>query len=211
MCIRDRFLDWGRDSLISLRGIIAADLLDEAEDILIQYASFEEEGTIPNMIRGNDSKNRETSDAPLWFFVACKDFINKKNDDSFIFKKCKERKIIDILESIVSHFIKGTPNGIEMDKETGLIFRPAHFTWMDTNYPACTPREGYPIEIQSLWYFALSFLFKITNNKRWELLSEKVKESILKFYMKLLQIKKQLLIFLNIHISIYLEIFLIQF
>ena len=177
------FLDWGRDSLISLRGIIAADLLDEAEDILIQYASFEEEGTIPNMIRGNDSKNRETSDAPLWFFVACKDFINKKNDDSFIFKKCKERRIIDILESIVSHFIKGTPNGIEMDKETGLIFSPAHFTWMDTNYPACTPREGYPIEIQSLWYFALSFLFKITNNKRWELLSEKVKESIFKFYM----------------------------
>ena len=47
-----------------------------------------------------------------------------------------------------------------MDKETGLIFSPAHFTWMDTNYPACTPREGYPIEIQSLWYFALSFLLR---------------------------------------------------
>ena len=121
------------------------------------------------MIRGNDSKNRETSDAPLWLFVACNDFITKKNDDNFIFKKCKERKIIDILDSIVSHFIKGTPNGIKMDDETGLIFSPAHFTWMDTNYPACTPREGYPIEIQSLWYFALAFLFKITKNKRWEL------------------------------------------
>ena len=177
------FLDWGRDSLISLRGIIAANFLDEAEDILFQYSSFEEEGTIPNMIRGNDSENRETSDAPLWLFVACNDFINKKNNNDFIFKKCKNRRIIDILDSIANHFIKGTRNGIKMDNETGLVFSPAHFTWMDTNYPACTPREGYPIEIQALWFFALSFLFRITKDKRWELLSKKVKESILKFYV----------------------------
>jgi predicted glycogen debranching enzyme len=29
---------------------------------------------------------------------------------------------------------------------------------MDTNYPACTPREGYPVEIQALWISALKFL-----------------------------------------------------
>ena len=29
---------------------------------------------------------------------------------------------------------------------------------MDTNYPACTPREGYPVEIQALWISALRFL-----------------------------------------------------
>jgi predicted glycogen debranching enzyme len=38
-----------------------------------------------------------------------------------------------------------------MDEESGLIWSPAHFTWMDTNHPACTPREGYPVEIQALW------------------------------------------------------------
>ena len=32
-----------------------------------------------------------------------------------------------------------------------LIWSPSHFTWMDTNYPAGTPREGYPVEIQVLW------------------------------------------------------------
>jgi len=48
-----------------------------------------------------------------------------------------------------------------MDPESGLIFSPAHFTWMDTNHPAGTPREGYPIEIQALWYAALSFLTRI--------------------------------------------------
>jgi glycogen debranching enzyme len=38
-----------------------------------------------------------------------------------------------------------------MDRGSGLIWSPKHFTWMDTNYPAATPREGYPLEIQALW------------------------------------------------------------
>jgi glycogen debranching enzyme len=45
-----------------------------------------------------------------------------------------------------------------MDEQSGLIFSPSHFSWMDTNYPAGTPREGYPIEIQALWFAALEFL-----------------------------------------------------
>ena len=176
------FLDWGRDSLISLRGIIAADLLNDAEDIIIQYLSFEENGTIPNMIRGMDSNNRETSDAPLWLFVACNDFIDKTNKN-FLTKKCRKRKIIEILESIAINYIEGTSNGIKMENETGLIFSPSHFTWMDTNYPACTPREGFPIEIQALWHFALSFLYDNTKNEKWLHLSNKVKKYIHKFYI----------------------------
>ena len=58
-----------------------------------------------------------------------------------------------------------------MDEVSKLIYSPSHFTWMDTNYPAGTPRKGYPIEIQSLWYAALRFL------KRDRLASE-VKNSI---------------------------------
>jgi glycogen debranching enzyme len=38
-----------------------------------------------------------------------------------------------------------------MDPESALIWSPSHFTWMDTNHPAGTPREGYPVEIQALW------------------------------------------------------------
>jgi predicted glycogen debranching enzyme len=38
-----------------------------------------------------------------------------------------------------------------------LIYSPAHFTWMDTNHPAATPRQGYPVEIQALWIAALRF------------------------------------------------------
>jgi predicted glycogen debranching enzyme len=73
-----------------------------------------------------------------------------------------------------------------MDEESGLIFSPAHFTWMDTDHPAGSPRQGYPIEIQALWYFALGILSRIdskSQTKKWQLLAEQVEESIKTFYM----------------------------
>jgi glycogen debranching enzyme len=63
----------------------------------------------------------------------------------------KGRTIQDVLVSIAENYISGTPNRIRMDAESGLIWSPSHFTWMDTNYPAGTPREGYPVELQVLW------------------------------------------------------------
>ena len=159
------FLDWGRDTLIALRGIISAGFISEAEEILKQFARFEKNGTLPNMIRGNDQSNRDTSDAPLWFFVACSDLINSTGSKNFINEDCGGRTISTVLKSIVDNYIKGTPNGIKMDAESGLIFSPSHFTWMDTNHPAGTPREGYPIEIQALWFSALDFYYKISNDE----------------------------------------------
>ena len=175
------FLDWGRDTLICLRGIIASKKFSEAQDILIQFASFEERGTLPNMINGDDNANRETSDAPLWMFVVSNDLLN--NNIDILKKDCKGRPLINVLISIADNYINGTENGIIMDHESGLIFSPSHFTWMDTNYPAGTPREGYPIEIQALWYFSLTFLYKNTNNKKWKELAKQVQDSIMKYFV----------------------------
>src|SRR3989442_742908 len=61
------------------------------------------------------------------------------------------RTIADVLRSIAVHHLRGTPHGIRRDLGSAPIWSPSHFTWMDTNYPACTPREGYPVEIQALW------------------------------------------------------------
>ena len=65
-----------------------------------------------------------------------------------------------------------------MDPETALIYSPSHYTWMDTNHPAGTPREGYPIEIQALWFAALKFMANIDNNPRWPKLATQVQKSI---------------------------------
>lgn len=67
------FLDWGRDSLIAARGLLAAGRLAEVRQLLIQFGRFEREGTLPNSIHGEDASNRDTSDAPLWYGVVCED------------------------------------------------------------------------------------------------------------------------------------------
>ena len=86
----------------------------------------------------------------------------------------KGRTIREVLRSIAAHYLKGTPNGIRVDASTGLVWSPSHFTWMDTNYPAGTPREGYPIEIQALWIRLLRQLHSIgatPDGEPWEQLA----------------------------------------
>ena len=176
------FLDWGRDTLICLRGIIAADMQKEARDILLTFAKYEKEGTLPNMIRGNNASNRDTSDAPLWFIVAVKDYVEHFADTSVLNMDCAGRTLKEILLSIAENYAKGTTNGIKMDSESGLIYSPSHFTWMDTNYPADTPREGYPIEIQAFWSAALNYISTLTSDLKWTDLADKVKASIHHYY-----------------------------
>ncbi len=161
------FLDWGRDTLICLRGMIAAGMLEEAEGIICAMASFEQDGTIPNMIRGKDSSDRATSDAPLWLFVAVKELVEARGKAlTWTFTKdCGGRSLAAILTSIADHYRTSLPNGIHCDPRSGLVFSPSHYTWMDTNYPAGTPRQGYPVEIQSLWISALRIMGEMTGNQ----------------------------------------------
>jgi len=180
------FLDWGRDTLIFVRGLIAAGRTKISGNILEQFARFEDHGTLPNMIRGDDAGNRDTSDAPLWFFVACSDYVNSEGGEFFLDTDCGGRTIRKVLISMAHSLMAGTPNGISMDPDSGLIFSPAHFTWMDTNHPTGTPREGYPIEIQALWFFALCFLSVIDdeeNRSYWRNKASLVQKSILDLFL----------------------------
>ncbi|MBR2509339.1 MAG: glycogen debranching enzyme N-terminal domain-containing protein [Lentisphaeria bacterium] len=176
------FLDWGRDTLIVLRGLIDDGLKAEALAILRQFAKFEKNGTLPNMIRGNDDSNRDTTDASLWFFAALHDFADKYGCDILQIDNGAGRTLMECMESIVQNYIAGTPNGIKADAETLLIYSPPHFSWMDTNYPAATPREGYPIEIQALWYHALAFLGRF--KKEYFVMAEKVAENFEKYFYR---------------------------
>ena len=177
------FLDWGRDSLIFVRGLVAAGRREDAKAVLTQFGRFEKNGTLPNMIHGEDARNRDTSDAALWFFTACRDILEKEGD--FLKARVGERSIEDVLRSIGHFMIEGTENGVRMDPDSALIFSPAHFTWMDTNFPTGTPREGYPIEIQALWYAALRLLEQLEGNRGdhdWKALAERVQTSVLERY-----------------------------
>ncbi|OGV53185.1 MAG: hypothetical protein A2017_04705 [Lentisphaerae bacterium GWF2_44_16] len=178
------FLDWGRDTLICARGLISAGMMDDVRKILLQFASYEENGTIPNMIYGGNASNRDTSDAPLWLITACGDICRAEGNLKFLKTRLDKKKtLLNALESIAHGYIRGTSNGIAVDSASGLVFSPSHFTWMDTNFPAATPREGYPIEIQALWFAGLNFLEEATGKSEWKKLSAKVKESIRKYFV----------------------------
>jgi predicted glycogen debranching enzyme len=158
------FLDWGRDTFIACRGLLAAGMIDEVRQVLLTFAKFEKDGTLPNSIHGENASNRDTSDAPLWFAIACEELAQVKSDFYSTAVDSSKRTIRDVLWSIAVNYAKGTPNGIRMDADSALIWSPAHFTWMDTNFPAGTPREGYPIEIQVLWIRLLQQLEKISGH-----------------------------------------------
>ena len=56
---------------------------------------------------------------------------------------------------------------------------------MDTNFPACTPREGYPIEIQALWIRLLRQVERLgakPGGEPWRVLAERAEESLKKFF-----------------------------
>ena len=159
------FLDWGRDTFIFMRGMIAAGMYEDSLKILAAFAAFEEKGTLPNIIYGKTAGNRDTTDAQLWF-IRCVEELSAFVDCSALMPTCN---------SIVDNYLKGTPNGIHVDPDSLLVWSPSHFTWMDTNYPACTPRVGYPVEIEALWISALKFL------KRTDL-AEKALESVKRLF-----------------------------
>jgi glycogen debranching enzyme/glycosidase len=199
------FLDWGRDSLICARGLLAAGLTEDVRQLLLTFGRFEENGTLPNSIHGENAANRDTSDAPLWFGIVCEEYsaaLKKRvQSESAQPRESAGRKgageqaplppapqpafspaenafydtVVDaagrplreVLRSIACGYLHGTSNGIRVDAQSGLVWSPPHFTWMDTNYPAATPRAGYPVEIQALWIRLLRQLAEL-QAKPWE-------------------------------------------
>lgn len=182
------FLDWGRDTLICARGLLAAGLRDEVNQILVTFGRFAENGTLPNAIYGDNASNRDTSDAPLWYGIVCEDFAGIDGQPMIASGglyatpvDALGRTIADVLLNIATGYRRGTPNGIRMDAASGLIWSPSHFTWMDTNYPASTPREGYPVEIQALWIRLLRQLDHLgltSDGEAWSELAARAERSL---------------------------------
>ncbi|MBL69823.1 MAG: amylo-alpha-1,6-glucosidase [Verrucomicrobiales bacterium] len=177
------FLDWGRDTFIAARGMLAADWHEEVRGIVHTFARLEREGTLPNALHGGDDSNRETSDAPLWFGLVCEELASRQGEEIFEEDVGNGRCLREVLISIGSGYRAGTPNGIHMDETSGLIWSPSHFTWMDTNHPAGTPREGYPVEIQALWIRLLRQLAKLESDAEWGELAERASTSLGKLFV----------------------------
>jgi len=155
------FLDWGRDAFIATRGLVAGGFTDEARSVLFTFGRFESGGTLPNFLAGENSGSPESSDAPLWFGLACDEYVSKHGESVLAEPIDERRTLADVLASIATHYVSGTDTGVGVDPESGLVWSPPHFTWMDTNHPAGTPREGYPIELSALFARLTALLERI--------------------------------------------------
>ncbi|MFA6412347.1 MAG: amylo-alpha-1,6-glucosidase, partial [Syntrophales bacterium] len=153
------FGEWGRDSLISLPGLtFCCGRTREGTDILTHLSRYERQGLLPNVFSEEDKSHAyNTVDAPLWYFWAVQQLLKYTgNNDAII-----EKNIWPTLKNILRQFLHGTIFNIYMD-DNGLLHAGAEgrsLTWMDAcidNRPV-TPRYGYPVEINALWYNAVCF------------------------------------------------------
>ncbi|MFN8012303.1 MAG: amylo-alpha-1,6-glucosidase [Holophagaceae bacterium] len=142
------FLDWGRDAAVAARGLVAAGWRDEALDLLRLLGSLERGGSLPNQMAVDG--DRGTSDAPLWFALACGEAAARFGTEVLLEAPREGRPLRDVLTSLGRGLLDGTPSGSRLDAASGLVWSPARQTWMDTDHPAWTPREGYPVELQVL-------------------------------------------------------------
>jgi hypothetical protein len=180
------FLDWGRDTLIACRGLLSAGRAEDVGLILRTFAALEDRGTLPNMLGAEHTADRDTSDAPLWLAVACEEAAEQLGP-AFYLAEAGLRTVLEVLTSLGEHLRIGAVNGVRMDPASGLLWSPAHFTWMDTRYPMGSPREGYPVEIQALWLRLLRLLDRIgaaSDSEPWSDTAARAEASLGAFWLE---------------------------
>jgi glycogen debranching enzyme len=143
------FTDWGRDTMISLRGLlIARGLHDEARKVLRAFLSHLDQGLIPNRFPDRAEKPEyNTADATLWLFEAAEALGYGP-------------ELFDQGREIVSWHERGTHFGIHVDPSDGLLVNGPQTTWMDAVFDRrpVTPRGGKAVEINALWFNALRLM-----------------------------------------------------
>jgi predicted glycogen debranching enzyme len=171
------FGDWGRDTFIALRGLcIATGRLEEARDILLQWADTVSEGMLPNRFPDQGEQPEFNSvDASLWYIIAVNDYLLAAKKQPTLTDDCHTKKLSAAVDAILAGYNEGTRFGIRADRD-GLLSageRGQQLTWMDARVDGreVTPRIGKPVEIEALWLNALAVGTKFS--ARWETPFEK--------------------------------------
>lgn len=153
------FTDWGRDTMISLEGLtLTTGRHAEAGWILRTFGYYVRDGLIPNLFpEGEREGLYHTADATLWFFHALDRYLEVTGDRRTL------ELLLPRLVEIVEHHLRGTRFGIGVDPRDGLLRQGAEgyqLTWMDAKVDGwvVTPRRGKAVEINALWFNALSLL-----------------------------------------------------
>ena len=149
---------WGRDTFISLPGLSLArpDLAPRVVESMKQSLN---QGLFPN-ITAKDRNSYNSADTSLWFFWTLQQYADTPKSYRRLWHKygsiCKE---------ILRCYREGTLYAIRMD-DNGLLWQGEEgraLTWMDAIVDGrpVTQRKGYAVEINALWYNAISFAIEM--------------------------------------------------
>ena len=190
------FLDWGRDTLISMEGLLLkTKRFEEAKEVLLTCIRDIKYGLVPNGYSGYDGRPLYNSvDASLLLFEEVKKFLKYTNEYEWV-----RNNIYPSLVKIMNAYqnrIDIDGNNIYMDEDFLIASGTENIqnTWMDAkigNY-VVTPRNGKAVEVNSLWYNALKVMEELTilirgkeESKKYADLAKKCKKSFNeKFYNK---------------------------
>lgn len=152
------FTDWGRDTMIAMRGLtIATGKKEASQSIIRTFLQYLNQGLLPNRFPDSgETPEYNTFDATLWLFVILYEYFERFQDLDFI------AEVFPKLQEIIDWHQRGTNYNIHVTPE-GLLFGGEdlqQLTWMDAKVGdyVVTPRQGCPVEINALWYNALEIM-----------------------------------------------------
>lgn len=156
------FTDWGRDTMIALPGLtLATGRPEVARELLLTFARYEQDGLIPNVFPDEGAAPLyNTADASLWYFQAVRRYLAASGDSQTV-----QHELYPVLQRILAAHLKGTHFDIYATPD-GLLHcgnPQVQVTWMDAKIGdwVVTPRDGFPVEIQALWYGALRTMHEL--------------------------------------------------
>ena len=151
------FTDWGRDTMISLPGLcLSTGRFEDARKILKEFAKVVSQGMLPNRFQDHGAAPEYNNvDGTLWYFIAIYEYLLATDDQQFVLNE-----LLPVLREIIDWHFKGTRYHIHVT-EDGLLYSGepgVQLTWMDAKIGdwVVTPRTGKAVEINALWYNALS-------------------------------------------------------
>ena len=176
----------GRDTFISLPGIVLEqNYKEDCMDVLDTMVSQMQNGDF-----AGSASAWVAADAPLWFFWTL------QNLEKHITAKKLWERYGEAMKAVLEAYRRGFGEKVKMH-DNGLVWAAADgecLTWMNTKVDGkpVAQRAGYAVEIQALWYNAVSYTLALARKYKdkafveaWAAVPAKTKESFIsKFWLK---------------------------